>query len=219
MGVRLLRLTCRAADRIVHTIGNFAGVVGAAMLVGIASGAAERPVFFASLVYSICLLTMLGCSAAYNLASNGPRKAFLRQLDHAAIFLMIAGTYAPFTTCRLHGDWAIGMTAAIWTGAITGAAMKLICPRGLQRKFDRCLSGAGLADPAGDSTHARLGGRFDGDFDRSWGRALFHRRRLSPLADAAIPQRNMAQLRAGRSQLSLRSYSARRCLGTTLSAG
>jgi hemolysin III len=122
-----------AADRIVHTIGNFAGVVGSVMLVSIAAGVAERPIFLASIVYSICLLTMLGCSATYNLASNASRRGFLRQLDHAAIFLMIAGTYTPFTTCRLHGVWAIGMTAAIWTGAITGAAIKLICPRGLKR--------------------------------------------------------------------------------------
>jgi hemolysin III len=122
-----------AADRIIHTIGNFAGVVGSVMLVGIAAGVAEWPIFLASLVYSICLLTMLGCSAAYNLASNASRRGFLRQLDHAAIFLMIAGTYTPFTTCRLHGVWAIGMTAAVWTGAITGAAIKLICPRGLKR--------------------------------------------------------------------------------------
>jgi len=121
-----------AADRIIHTIGNFAGVVGSAMLVGIAAGVAERPIFLASLVYSICLLTMLGCSAAYNLAASASRRGFLRQLDHAAIFLMIAGTYTPVTTCRLHGVWAIGMTAAVWTGAITGAAIKLICPRGIK---------------------------------------------------------------------------------------
>src|SRR6202035_1307443 len=121
-----------AADRIIHTIGNFAGVVGSVMLVGIAVGVSERPIFLASLVYSICLLTMLGCSAAYNLAPNACRREFLRQLDHAAIFLMIAGTYTPVTTCRLHGVWAIGMPAAVWTGAITGAAMKLICPRGIK---------------------------------------------------------------------------------------
>ena len=102
------------------------------MLVGIAVGVAERPIFLASLVYSICLLMMLGCSAAYNLAASASRRGFLRQLDHAAIFLMIAGTYTPFTTCRLHGVWAIGMTAAVWTGAITGAAIKLICPRGIK---------------------------------------------------------------------------------------
>jgi hemolysin III len=69
-----------AADRIIHTIGNFAGVVGSVMLVGLAVGIAERPIFLASLVYSICLLTMLGCSAAYNLAASASRRGFLRQL-------------------------------------------------------------------------------------------------------------------------------------------
>jgi hemolysin III len=84
---------------------------------------------------------MLGCSAAYNLASNTSRREFLRQLDHAAIFLMIAGTYTPFTTCRLHGVWAIGMTTAVWTGAVTGAVMKLICPR----RFEQVSTVAYLA--------------------------------------------------------------------------
>jgi hemolysin III len=114
-------------------MGSFAGVVGSAVLVGIAADVAERPILLASLVYSICLLTMLGCSAAYNLVSNGSRREFLRQLDHAGIFLMIAGTYTPFTTCRLHGVWAIGMTAAVWTGAIIGAVTKLIYKRGIKR--------------------------------------------------------------------------------------
>ena len=89
--------------------------------------------FSASLVYSVCLVAMLGCSAAYNLASNTSRREFLRRLDHAAIFLMIAGTYTPFTTCRLHGVWAIGMTTAVWTGAATGAVMKLICPNRVEQ--------------------------------------------------------------------------------------
>jgi hemolysin III len=46
---------------------------------------------------------MLFCSAAYNHAITSPRREFLRRLDHASIFLMIAGTYTPLTTCRLHG--------------------------------------------------------------------------------------------------------------------
>jgi hemolysin III len=122
-----------AADRIIHMMGTLAGAVGSAILVGIAAAVAVQPTFSASLVYSICLVAMLGCSAAYHLASNASRRAFLRQLDHAAIFLMIAGTYTPFTTCRLHGVWAIGMTAAVWTGAVTGAVMKLICPHRVDR--------------------------------------------------------------------------------------
>ena len=122
-----------AADRIIHMMGTLAGAVGSTILVGIAAAVAVRPTFSASLVYSVCLVAMLGCSAAYHLASNASRRAFLRQLDHAAIFLMIAGTYTPFTTCRLHGVWAIGMTAAVWTGAVTGAVMKLICPHRVDR--------------------------------------------------------------------------------------
>jgi hemolysin III len=102
-------------------------------LVAIAALAAARPVFFSSIVYSFCLLTMIACSAAYHLASHPSRQKSLRQLDHAAIFLMIAGTYTPFTTCRLHGAWAIGMTGAVWTGAVTGTFMKLTCPHRLER--------------------------------------------------------------------------------------
>ena len=122
-----------AADRVIQMIGILGGVVGSAILVGGAANVADRPTLSASLVYSVCLLTMLGSSAAYHLASNASRRGFLRQVDHAAIFLMIAGTYTPFTTCRLHGVWAIGMTAAVWMGAVTGAVMKLICPRGVER--------------------------------------------------------------------------------------
>ena len=122
-----------AADRIIHMMGTLAGVLGSAILLGVAAGVADQSTFLASLVYSVCLVTMLGCSAAYNLGSNASRQEFLRQLDHAAIFMMIAGTYTPFTMCRLHGVWAIGITAAVWTGAVTGAVMKLICPRRIER--------------------------------------------------------------------------------------
>ena len=124
-----------AADRIIHMMGTLVGAVGSAFLVGIAAAVAVLPTFSASLVYSVCLVAMLGCSAVYNLASDTSGRNFLRRLDHAAIFLMIAGTYTPFTTCRLNGVWAIGMTAAVWTGAVTGAVMKLICPHRVEQVF------------------------------------------------------------------------------------
>ena len=194
-------------------------MVGSVVLVEVAVGVAERQIFLASLVYSICLLAMLGCSAAYNLAASASRRGFLRQLDHAAIFLMIAGTYTPFTTCRLHGVWAIGMTAAVWTGAITGAATKLICPRGIKPGSIVAYLALGWMIMLGMRPMLASVDALTAILIGVGGRALFHRRRFSPLADAAILQRNMAQLRAGRSQLSLRSYSARRSLGTNLSAG
>ena len=122
-----------ATDRIIHLMGALAGVVCSAVLVSIAANVADRRTFVATLVYCVCLLAMLACSAAYNLVSGGSPREFLRRLDHAAIFLMIAGTYTPFTTCRLHGVWALGMTAAVWTGAAIGAGIKLICPHRIER--------------------------------------------------------------------------------------
>lgn len=84
-------------------------------------------------VYAICVITMIGCSMAYNLAENHARKSLLRRFDHAAIFLMIAGTYTPFTTLRFEGGWAIGMTSAIWALALIGAAGKLFLLWGSQK--------------------------------------------------------------------------------------
>jgi hemolysin III len=188
-----------AADRVIPVVGTLAGTVGSAILVGIAAAGAVLPTFSSSLVYSVCLVAMLGCSAAYNLASNTSRREFLRQLDHAAIFLMIAGTYTPFTTCRLHGVWAIGMTTAVWTGAVTGAVIKLICPRRLEQVSIVAYLALGWIILVGDEAPAKLGGPSDGGFDRSRRRAQFYRDRLLSLAGAAFPPRDMARLRAGRS--------------------
>ena len=216
-GARQYRAGELAADRIIHIMGTLAGVIGSAILVGIAALTADRQVFYASVVYSCCLLTMLACSGAYHLGCNVSRRGSLRQLDHAAIFLMIAGTYTPFTTCRLHGVWAIGMTGAVWTGRHRSrheADLSTSCRAG----FDRCLLDARLDDPGRDATVAKLDRRSDGGFDWNWGRAVFHRRRLSPLAGAALPEGGMAQLRAGRGQLPLRSYSEWRGVVPVVSA-
>jgi hypothetical protein len=66
-------------------------------------------------------------------------------------------------------------------------------------------------------TLARLNGRSDGGFDRSWRRALFPSGPAFTSGGPALPQRDMPQLRACRSQLSLRSYFARRSVGTIVS--
>lgn len=84
-------------------------------------------------IYAVCVLTMLGCSMAYNLAENHERKSLLRRFDHAAIFLMIAGTYTPFTAIRFDGAWAISMTTIVWALALIGAAGKLFLP-GVSKK-------------------------------------------------------------------------------------
>jgi hemolysin III len=76
---------------------------------------------------------MLGCSAVYHINADSPRRERLRRLDHAAIALMIAGTYTPFTVLKLSGAWSTLMTAGIWTIAGAGIAVKLLESRRLER--------------------------------------------------------------------------------------
>jgi len=121
------------ADRLVHVVGTAAGGVGSAALVALAAGNAGGATLAASVIYAVGLILMLGCSAANNVIVGSPRAWLLRRLDHAAIFVMIAGTYTPFTACRLHGGWAFGMTAAVWAGALAGVFLKLARPHHLER--------------------------------------------------------------------------------------
>jgi len=78
-------------------------------------------------------MAMLCCSAAYNFSVSRSRREILRRVDHAAIFLLIAGTYTPFTARILPGKWSFWMTGLIWASALAGALLKLGCPHRLER--------------------------------------------------------------------------------------
>jgi hemolysin III len=121
------------ADLVVHVVGLGFAVIGGATLLALAFGLGSPGQAASVLVYVAAFVAMLALSAAYNFSKLRWRP-LLRRLDHAAIFLMIAGSYTPFTTQRLHGGWALGMTAAVWTLALAGVAAKLFLP-GLGRRF------------------------------------------------------------------------------------
>jgi hemolysin III len=104
----------------------FTFAVGAALGLAIWQGGLGMASAIA--VYAVCVMAMIGCSMAYNLTEEPKRKALLRRFDHAAIFLMIAGSYTPFTTIRFDGAWAISMTTIVWALALAGAAGKLFLP-------------------------------------------------------------------------------------------
>ena len=119
------------ADRVVHVVGIGLGTAAAITLVVVTAIDSEPGDLAPILIYAAGLVAMLGCSAAYNVFDTSVRRDWLRRFDHAAIFAMIAGTYTPFTT-RLAGDWASGLTAAIWAVAATGIALKLLKPRRIE---------------------------------------------------------------------------------------
>jgi hemolysin III len=78
------------------------------------------------LVYGLGLIGMFSASAAYHLAKVKPAiLQVLRKIDHASIFLLIAGTYTPFCLIALTGFWRWGLLAIIWTIALVGIAVKI----------------------------------------------------------------------------------------------
>jgi hemolysin III len=124
----------RIADRWVHIVGLACGIGGGVLLVGIAIAMGGLGRVSAVSVYAACLIAMLALSAAYNLAQGEKLQRRLRRFDHAAIFLMIAGSYTPFTTQRFEGAWAVAMTLAVWAIALVAAAGKLFLP-GIAKKL------------------------------------------------------------------------------------
>jgi hemolysin III len=119
----------RTADQWLHLVAIAAAALGAAWLVERAMSTQRSGLILAASVYGAALICMLVFSAIYNLTHVSPARPFLRRLDEAGIFLMIAGSYTPFTTQRLTGAWAVSMTALVWAIAIAGIVGKLAFPR------------------------------------------------------------------------------------------
>ena len=120
-------------DRQINRAGVVAGVIGAVGLAAVAAGSGSAALLISCLAYGAGLLAMLLCSAIYNQAQNSPRRELLRRLDHAAIFIMIAGTYTPFTINRLPPGWGLTLTVIVWAAAVAGALLKLARPGFLER--------------------------------------------------------------------------------------
>jgi hemolysin III len=113
------------ADGLVHAVGLAAALIGGGLLVAAALSNRGVPMATASALYALCMMAMLAASAVYNLTRPSPARRLLRRLDEAAIFLMIAGSYTPFTIKLLPPDFALWVTLAIWAAALTGAAGKV----------------------------------------------------------------------------------------------
>ncbi|TVS00215.1 MAG: hemolysin III family protein [Rhodospirillales bacterium] len=121
------------ADGVVHVLGLGLSVAGLAVLVGTVSATGDPVRDAAILVYGVALVATLGISALYNTLRGTGIGPFLRRLDHAMIFLMIAATYTPFLAVAIAGDWGWGLLAFVWGVALAGAALKLIEPGRFER--------------------------------------------------------------------------------------
>ena len=106
-----------------HQYAFFVSVVLGAALVAAASGASER---VSIAVFAAAVATMFGVSALYHRVTWRPRaRRWMRRLDHAAIYLLIAGTYTPFGLLALSGAWRWTVLTIVWSGALAAILFKL----------------------------------------------------------------------------------------------
>ena len=123
----------RIADGVIHWIGLTAGPVGVVALFILASWQESALLTVSIALYALGLLAMLSCSALYQMASQSPHRELFRRLDHAAIFLMIAGSYTPFALVSMGGAWGWSLFGVAWGVAIGGIALKLLHPRRFEK--------------------------------------------------------------------------------------
>jgi ferrochelatase len=121
------------ADGVVHVVGVVSALIGVVALVALSVQLADAWELTAVLVYAGGLLTVLTVSALYNLWPVSPVKWRLRRFDHAAIYLLIAGTYTPFIAQMKGSAEATLLLAGIWAMSAVGIALKLAFPG----RFDR----------------------------------------------------------------------------------
>lgn len=119
----------KTADGIVHAIGLAAAAIGAGALFTFSLQKGGVSLASATALYALCLLVMLGCSAVYNLTRPSKARRVLRRLDEAAIFLMIAGSFTPFTSQLLPPSLAVVITSTMWVCALALAIGKVALPQ------------------------------------------------------------------------------------------
>ena len=119
------------ANSLTHGVGAVLAVAGLVVLVLSASRNGTASTVVGCVVFGATLVLLYSASTLYHSLGHGrPRaKAVLRALDHSAIFLLIAGTYTPFTLVSLRGPWGWSLFGVVWGLAVAGIALRLTLRR------------------------------------------------------------------------------------------
>jgi hemolysin III len=113
-------------EEIAHTLTAALGIVACGIAIPwLAWAAAGDPVRLAgAMAFGVTALAMFATSVIYHWESAPERKQRLRKLDHSAIYLLIAGTYTPFTLIAMQGAWGWSLFGVIWSMAVLGIVAK-----------------------------------------------------------------------------------------------
>lgn len=111
------------ASSLIHALGIGLSLAGLALMLAKVQDGHLRHLLSVC-VYGITLVALYTTSTLYHGVRHAPAKAVLRRLDHAAIFLLIAGTYTPFALISLRGSTGWWLFGVVWGLALAGIALE-----------------------------------------------------------------------------------------------
>lgn len=116
-------------NSISHLVGAVAALAGLVVVVVIAAEQGDPWKIVSFSIYGATLLLLYTISTLYH-SLRGRAKQIFRKLDHLSIYLLIAGTYTPFTLVTLRGVWGWSLFGVIWGLAIIGMALEALPQKG-----------------------------------------------------------------------------------------
>ena len=114
------------AHALTHGLGLVASIVGFVILVVAAARTGDPWRIVGCAVYGTTLILLYTASTLYHALSRTRARRVFRVLDHSAIFLLIAGTYTPFTLVNLRGPWGWTLLGVVWGLAVLGVTTKSV---------------------------------------------------------------------------------------------
>jgi hemolysin III len=112
------------ANSISHGAGLLAASIGIPVLIVNAARRGDAAFIAACSLFSLTIVLMYVASTLYHALPAGKAKRVFKVLDHSSIYLLIAGTYAPFTLGVLRGGWGWTLFGIVWSLAVAGVALK-----------------------------------------------------------------------------------------------
>src|SRR5260370_12524568 len=116
-------------NSVTHLVGTVLSVAGLATLVTMAAMERDPYKIVSFAVYGAMLLTLYAISTLYHSVRSPRLKAILQKCDHSAIYLLIAGSYTPFTLVTLRGPWGWSLFGVSWGLAVFGIVQELTLGR------------------------------------------------------------------------------------------
>jgi hemolysin III len=123
---RLQSLGEEIANSISHGVGAFAASVAGLLLVVSAAEQSDAAAVVGASVFAATMVLLYVTSTLYHALPPGNAKQVFRVLDHSAIYLLIAGTYTPFTLGVLRGAWGWSLFGVVWGLAFFGIVLKAV---------------------------------------------------------------------------------------------